>query len=285
MNNATLSRNIIAWLSIIRIGNAIALGYAAIVGYLLSASKSITVDGITILKIFIAAFVIGGSSNIINDYYDSPIDAINKPWRPIPTGLIKAKTAYFVAIMFAIAGIVLSFSTSLINGLIALIAFILSYGYSRLLKKVFVVGNIVVAFLTSLSIIYGGIASSMLKNDIIIASILAFLLNLGREFIKGIEDIEGDRKYGVKTIAIMLSTKKAFVASLVVFSVLIIFSIIPYLVLNYSILYLVLALIGVDVVTILALIKTSSLQPNDALKASRLLKIAAFCGITAFLVK
>lgn len=270
------------WLSIIRVGNTIALGYAALVGYLL-ASGSINIS--VLLRAFIVAFMLGGSGNIMNDYFDAPVDAINKPWRPIPSGLIKPRTAVYISVLLGIIGVMISFTISAINGVIALTALILCYSYSWRLKRMLLVGNLVIAFLTGLSIIYGGLAKGTLTVDVIIASAYAFLLNLGREFIKGMEDIEGDKKYGIKTLASAFSMKVAYVSALIVYAWLIILSFVPYIVMQYSVYYLTLAVLGVDSVLITALAKASSLDPKDALKASRLIKIAVFCGITAFFVE
>jgi geranylgeranylglycerol-phosphate geranylgeranyltransferase len=279
-------KKISAWITIIRIGNSIALGYAAIVGYLLGCQRY--PNSVEIFKLFFSAFVIGGGSNIINDYFDAPIDSINKPWRPIPSGIIKAKSAYIAAIILGLIGIAIAFTINYLAGLIALIAYILSYLYSYKLKRVLLVGNFVVALLASLSITYGGLASSsgIIKiSDVVIATLFAFLLNLGREFLKGIEDIVGDKKYGVQTLATFFGVKIAYISSVVVFLILIILSVIPYYFLGYSIYYLIMAIAGVDTIILLSLVISSTLNPKDTLKATRLLKLAVFIGITAFFIE
>jgi len=270
-----------SWLSLIRIGNAIALGYAAIVGYVLGIPRYI--DILMTIKLFTVAFLIGSGSNAINDYYDRYIDQLNKPWRPIPSGLIDATTAYVVSIALLAIGVALSFSVSLLNTLIALVASVLSYLYSQRLKKIILLGNVIVAFLTSLAIIYGGLASNITIH-VCIASLYAFLLNIGREFLKGIEDVEGDKRYGVKTLATVLGSKNAFMISMTIFLSLILLSLIPYFDprFSYSIIYLIITITGVDTIIVIALIKASSLNPKDALKATKLLKIPVFCGISAF---
>lgn len=277
-------RKLSAWFSLIRVGNAIALGYAATIGYFLGLPSNIDLPTITML--FVAAFLIGSGSNAINDYYDKHIDSINKPWRPIPLGLISPTTAYLASIVFFTAGILISFFVSFLNGITALIASTLSYFYSKNLKKIYLVGNIIVAFLTSLSIIYGGLASSITIH-VCMASLYAFLLNIGREFLKGIEDVEGDRKYGIKTLAIVLGVRKTIMISTIVFIILIALSIVPFFApsLAYSIIYLIITIIGVDIVILIALLKASSLNPKDVLKSTKLLKISVFCGISAFFIE
>jgi len=284
--SSDISRKIVAIAKLFRIGNDIALGYASIVGYLLCNGKSIY----SIILLFIAAFLVGAGANTINDYIDREVDRINKPWRPIPSGIINPIEALYIAILTTAIGIIISAFLSPLNGLIAFIASILAYLYSIRLKKVLLIGNIVVASLTGLAIIFGGALSSiegsskMLQLDIIIASLYATLLNLGREFLKGIEDVEGDKKLGIKTLATVFNPYIAYNASLAIYLLLIGLSFIPYLTLNYSIYYLILA-IFVDLTIILSLYVARSLKSDDAWRATRILKISAFIGISAFLAE
>ncbi len=266
-----------AWLSIARVGNDLALGIATIIGYILGGGTKFT----DIVIVFIVGFLLGAGGNIVNDYFDRYVDAINKPWRPIPSGLISAKTAYRVSISLLIIGTLISLYLSYANGIIALIASLLVYLYSYKLKKILLLGNTVVAFLVALSIIFGGVAAVM-NIDIIIASLFAFLLNLGREFLKGIEDVEGDKAMGIKTIATVYNTFTAYISAFLVFLILVAISFIPYIMLGYSIIYLILAL-GVDVTVLFSLYITRDLSPSNAFKATRLLKLSVFLGLFAFL--
>uniref|UniRef100_A0A7C5UXG7 Digeranylgeranylglyceryl phosphate synthase n=2 Tax=Ignisphaera aggregans TaxID=334771 RepID=A0A7C5UXG7_9CREN len=266
-----------AWLSIARVGNDLALGIATIIGYILGGGTKFT----DIVIVFIVGFLLGAGGNIVNDYFDRYVDAINKPWRPIPSGLISAKTAYRVSISLLIIGTLTSFYLSYANGIIAFIASLLVYLYSYKLKKVLLLGNMVVAFLVALSIIFGGVAAIM-NIDIIIASLFAFLLNVGREFLKGIEDVEGDKAMGIKTIATVYNTFTAYILAFIVFLILVAISFIPYIMLGYSIIYLILAL-GVDVTVLFSLYITRDLSPSNAFKATRLLKLSVFLGLFAFL--
>jgi geranylgeranylglycerol-phosphate geranylgeranyltransferase len=266
-----------AWLSIARVGNDLALGIATVIGYILGGGTKF----IDIVIVFIVGFLLGAGGNIVNDYFDRYVDAINKPWRPIPSGLISAKTAYRVSVSLLIIGTLISFYLSYVNGIIAFIASLLVYLYSYKLKKTLLLGNMVVAFLVALSIIFGGVAAIM-NIDIIIASLFAFLLNVGREFLKGIEDVEGDKAMGIKTIATVYNTFTAYVLAFIVFLILVAISFIPYIMLRYSIIYLILAL-GVDLTVLFSLYITRDLSPSNAFKATRLLKLSVFLGLFAFL--
>uniref|UniRef100_A0A7J3I665 Digeranylgeranylglyceryl phosphate synthase n=1 Tax=Ignisphaera aggregans TaxID=334771 RepID=A0A7J3I665_9CREN len=273
-----LANSIKAWLSIARIGNDIALGIGTIIGYILGGGSRIS----DMIIVFIVGVCLGAGGNIVNDYFDRYVDAVNKPWRPIPSGVISAVTAYRVSILLLTVGILIAFYLSYTNGFIALSAAILVYLYSYKLKSVLLLGNIVVAFLVGLSIIFGG-AASMLNMDVIIASLFAFLLNVGREFLKGIEDIKGDKIMNIRTLATVYGVFKAYVLAVIVFIILVVLSFIPYLFFSYSIIYLILA-VGVDLTILFSLYITRDLLPDSAFKATRLLKISVFLGLFAFLL-
>jgi len=276
--SSDIKRRISAWLSIIRVGNSVALGIASVVGYILGNG----IDVLSAIKLFFIAFSIGGGGNVINDYCDRYVDSINKPWRPIPLGLIKPREALIASLALFTFGILLAFSHSIICGLIALAATILVFLYSYSLKKVFLVGNIVIAFLTALAIIYGA-TFSKLTVHVVLASLYAFLFNLGREFLKGIEDVEGDKVFGIATIAVLYGSRTAFHTSVCIFTILIVLSVMPIITLSYGIAYTILALF-VNFIIIVSLLRARTLKASDALKATRMLKVAVFAGLFAFLL-
>jgi geranylgeranylglycerol-phosphate geranylgeranyltransferase len=267
---------ILAWLNIIRIGNSIALGIAAVIGYILGGGHRIS----DMTKLFAIAFFIGGGGNIINDYYDRDIDAVNKPWRPIPSGLIKPNEAFYTSIAFFIVGTTLAFTVGLGQGFIAVLASALAFLYSYKLKRVLILNNMIIAFLTALAILFGATACQITIHSII-ASIYAFLFNLGREFLKGIEDVEGDKKFGVATLATVYGPRIAYIASLIVFASLISLSLLPVILYGYGLVYTILALV-VDAVVVHSLIISRNLMPEKTLRATRELKIAVFAGLLAF---
>jgi 4-hydroxybenzoate polyprenyltransferase len=100
------------------------------------------------------------------------------------------------------------------------VKFLLNF-YASSLKQIVVVGNIVVAALLAFSVIIIGIFDIVPNTfDInreqmgLAFSILfdyakfAFLISLVREIIKDIEDINGDNSQGIRTLPIIIGTKK-----------------------------------------------------------------------------
>ena len=76
------------------------------------------------------------------------------------------------------------------------------------MKRAPFIGNVTVAFLTSLTLVYGGAAA----GNIVLVSMLAvcaFFANLSREIAKDIEDMKGDERLGSKTLPILWGVRRS----------------------------------------------------------------------------
>ena len=163
------------------------------------------------LNIFLAAFAASfalASGNIINDINDVEIDKINKPLRPLPSGKLTIQQAYglYISTCFSIN---LDFLLFLNEVALAIVLFsiILLFFYSKYLKSILLVGNMTVAFLTGLVFIFGGVVVEN-PTAAIVPAIFAFLINLIREIVKDIEDVEGDYKADLVTFPIKFGVQK-----------------------------------------------------------------------------
>ncbi len=267
-----------AWLELIRIGNALAIGFAAVVGYRVAGGHSLH----EALILFLSAMMIGSFGNAINDYLDREIDLINKPWRPIPSGRISAREALIGSIAMLVLGLTLSSMLPLTCFVIACIAAVILFLYSWKLKKLGFLGNLTVATLSSLCIVYGGLAASAKTARYLLPAVYAFLVILGREILKGIEDVVGDRMHGVNTIAVKYGIRTATVVGFAILFSVVAISPLPYLLYDYNLLYLALAIIGVDIPVIIASLIMRKPTPERAWRATRLLKAPLICGLLAF---
>ena len=171
--------------------------------------------------IFIAA---GG--NVINDFFDIKTDTINKPTKVIvgvSFSQYQVKLMYVLLTLIGIAvGIFLCYRlenplTSFYFVLISILLFL----YSAYFKKKALIGNLIVSFLIGFSIILLGIFDvipflkdgpvpnqKLVFNIILVYAIFAFSLNLIREIIKDIEDIDGDYTVGMKTLPVIIGRKR-----------------------------------------------------------------------------
>ena len=171
----------------------------------------------SIYLIALISIIAGGY--IINDIYDIEIDKINRPDSRIVEQKIKKENAKLLYYGLNMIGVFSGFYASNQIGKtwygIIFIFFIFSlWKYSSHYKGSFLIGNFQIAFLTSLSIINIIIfdlipigiqtqdGSKIIAYIIFSYAAFAFLTTLIREIIKDLEDIEGDKKIGLNTLAI-----------------------------------------------------------------------------------
>jgi 4-hydroxybenzoate polyprenyltransferase len=177
-----------------------------------------------------STMMIAAAGYIINDYFDTQADLINKPKRVVVGVTIHRREAMILHAVMNLMGIgigvYLSFYIKLPSlSMVFLIATGLLWFYSTNYKRQFLVGNLAVSFLTGLVPLmvilfeipllnreYGEV---MLRNNAsfgyLVAwvgafSFFAFVTTLIREVIKDAEDFEGDSAYGMKTVPIVLGT-------------------------------------------------------------------------------
>jgi 4-hydroxybenzoate polyprenyltransferase len=140
--------------------------------------------------------------------------------------------------MLSGVGLLLSFYVSwrIRNPLVAvgnLGCVILLYFYSTTFKRKLLIGNVIISLLTAWVILvlyvgefywagfidsdYRRFLSTLFKFAIVYSS-FAFLLSLIREVIKDIEDMDGDAKYGCRTMPIVwgVNVAKVFAGTLIV---------------------------------------------------------------------
>ncbi len=180
--------------------------------------------------LLIVTILIAASGYIVNDIYDYNLDQINKPEKVVLGKFLKSRDAIIIYMMFNFLAIVLSiFLCMKIEQEIYILVFLLIiyclWLYSKKLKKYKTIGNILIAFFISLSILNVPLFSykNILSDDrffvfliISIFSVLAFLINVKREIIKDIEDIEGDKIHKVKSLPIIFGTKKSKLVTIII---------------------------------------------------------------------
>ncbi|MEZ4796527.1 MAG: geranylgeranylglycerol-phosphate geranylgeranyltransferase [Flavobacteriaceae bacterium] len=175
----------------------------------------------------LATLCIAAAGNIINDIYDVETDLVNKPNKVIVGKSISEKTAFNLYIIFTVVGVGLGFYISNLVGrsgfsAIFVIISALLYIYATYLKQTTLIGNILVSFLVAMSLIIVGLFELLpviteqnretqltFFKIIFDYSIFAFMINLLREIVKDIEDINGDYKVEMKTLPIVIGRERA----------------------------------------------------------------------------
>lgn len=188
------------------------------------------------LILVVATVFITAGGYVINDYFDIKTDLINKGKVIVGTKIPRRKAMMWHSI-FNIAGVAAGFYISFKSGyfwlgILFLVVSGLLYFYSASYKRQFLIGNIIVALLTSmvpmLVVFYEWPAlykyytinavSPPPMNFIIYwvggFALFAFLTNLTREIIKDIEDFEGDIAYGRNTVPVIIGIVSAKTVSI-----------------------------------------------------------------------
>ena len=142
----------------------------------------------------VAAFLVTGAGNALNDYYDRDLDKKAHPERPLPSGEVTPKGAWnFAMVLFAV-GLVISLLVNFLCLLIAIVNTYVLFAYERKYKARGLSGNLSISYLTASVFLFGG-ASVLSFKFVPILFLLALLANVGREITKDIEDVEADAKY------------------------------------------------------------------------------------------
>jgi len=186
-----------------------------------------------IVFVCISTFLIAAGGFAINDYFDFEIDKVNKPSRPLPKGDIALQQVKIYSVILFLLGIFFAFFTRNIFCIaISIMNATSLYLYAKLLKKSFLLGNIIVSWNACSTFIYGAIISLNFKN-ILPLTCFAFLYTLIREWVKTIEDFYGDQRENVKSIPIVCgkdnTMRLLFLLSILLISFLYIFYFLKYI--------------------------------------------------------
>ncbi len=187
----------------------------------------ITLNWFGFLLLILATVCLAAAGNIINDIYDIETDTVNKPDKIIIGRHISEKTANTLFIVFNVIGVGIGFYLSHLvgrSGFFALFVIIsaLLYVYASYLKQTLLAGNIVISILVAMSLIIvplfellPAITSENQVTQVTYFKIVmnyaafAFVINLLREIVKDIEDIDGDYKAGMNTLPIAIGRDRA----------------------------------------------------------------------------
>lgn len=167
--------------------------------------------------------IVNAASNSLNAAYDADIDKINKPYRPVPAGIVSKDEArslawflYLVTIWRAATAFKLTFS------FLVLMIMLITMAYSMpplRLKKRFWWSNVSIGWARGM---LGFVAAWSIFDDPLaphdglffnpepwtIGGIM-FIFLIGATTTKDFTDIEGDKKFGMNTLPVVYGPRKA----------------------------------------------------------------------------
>lgn len=189
---------------------------------------------IKFLLLSLTTLLIAAAGYIINDYFDIDIDQINKPDKVIVGKFISKRGAVVSYVLLnALALFIAVYLADLLSNpflpLIQVFCVMLLWAYAARLKREPVWGNVAVSLLTALTVLivmaYEPALYSFLKlkgirhtNSFLMINPLklvflyayfAFMVTWMREIVKDIQDMEGDKAGGCRTLPILKGEKVA----------------------------------------------------------------------------
>ncbi|MEO8148422.1 MAG: geranylgeranylglycerol-phosphate geranylgeranyltransferase [Bacteroidia bacterium] len=181
--------------------------------------------------IVLSTVCVAAGGYIVNDLLDVKIDLINKPDKVIVGKRISLATSWNLYWVLTAIGVLLGIigawynKTNVLMSVAPLEAGLL-WLYSSILKKYFLVGNLVVSFLCGLALFKPMLFNApIVKVEGLVYLVLgytafAFMLTLIREIIKDMEDIKGDEAYDCKTMPVVIGiTATKIIAAIFLLSV------------------------------------------------------------------
>ncbi len=188
-------------------------------------------DSFHFFLLVLSTVCITAAGYVINDYFDTHTDLLNRPREVVVGTKIHRRFAMIFHVVLNVIGVGLGFYLSFhigipYLGLIFLLVSGVLWFYSTTYKRQFLMGNLIVAVLTALvplmvvvfeiPLLNVEYKEVLLKHEmnfmylfhwVLGFAFFAFMMNLMREIIKDIEDYEGDRVYGRKSLPVVLGVK------------------------------------------------------------------------------
>jgi 4-hydroxybenzoate polyprenyltransferase len=207
---------LIRWPNLVFIALTQALFYCCVYQPLFHADHRRQLIWLIIASVFIAA-----AGYIINDYFDLNIDQINKPGKNVFIRIIHRRWAIIWHFTFSVIGVFATLMAVHFEKWYLVLAnmfcVFLLWFYSTSFKRRLLIGNLVISILTAWTVLIIFFAFTEPRNAIMGSSPevikffriaflyagFAFISSLIREAIKDMEDMEGDTRYGCRTLPIV----------------------------------------------------------------------------------
>ena len=236
-----------------------------------------------ILLAILAGWSLCAGANTHNDICDLDIDRVNRPDRPLPAGKISVRFAAWYAGVWYAVGLLSAGFLSLSHTVVAVGMVIMTIIYNKYLKRRLLLGNLLVGGVSSLAFVIGG----LLGDDVLITVVpvgFAILFHFGREVLKDLADVEGDREGGVDSAPMRYGESGARWIVTFTFAVLIGTTIWPYTAGWFGVNYLMVVTV-VDAILMYVLWSLwLDCGPGNAARLSSILKADMVIGICAIVV-
>ncbi|RXR28506.1 prenyltransferase [Flavobacterium piscinae] len=217
------------YLQLIRYKNLLLLALMQIIfryGFLNQQDGYLALADWQYFLLVLSTVLLAAAGYVINDIFDQETDTINRPEKVIVGKAISESRAYNIYVGLNIIGVSIGFYLSNViqkPSFATIFIFIAAslYFYATTLKKMLLLGNILVAFILGLSVLIIGVFDlypatydgnrekmGLLFKILTDYAVFAFVLNLIREIIKDAEDSKGDYNQGMQTLPIVFGVNR-----------------------------------------------------------------------------
>ena len=221
-----------------RLDHGFMLALAVLIGAIIS-NKSFYNQYVKLIFAFLTALFLEASTFSLNDYLDLEIDRKNRRIdRPLVRGDLKPRTALLIFLLLFPMGIISSLLVNFNCFIIAAITGIFAILYDFRIKKIKYIGNFYIAYTTAIPFIFGSVSvSSRIPYAVLVLAMIAFIASLGREMMKDIIDIKGDRIGGVRSIPMYIGERKTCLTISILYISAVLLSLLPFLLLKNTTYY------------------------------------------------
>ena len=166
--------------------------------------------------VLLAGPLLCGASQVVNDWFDRDVDAINEPHRPIPSGRVPGDWGLYFAVSWSLLALAVGASLGPVVFWASMLGLVLAWAYSApplRLKQNGWWGNLAVgisyeglAWVTGAAVMLGG----AMPTPAVVC--LAILYSLGAHGIMTLNDfkaLEGDHALGIRSIPVQLGSERA----------------------------------------------------------------------------
>ncbi len=149
------------------------------------------------------------------DYYDRELDARSKPSRPVPSGRVPAREAFWTMVGLIAAGYAAALVLGMANLVLAVATTALGIAYSKVFKAKALLGNFDRGVLAVCAVGFGALAgwgpATGGREGLAVATLaaLAFFHDSATNLVGAVRDVEGDRAAGYGTVPVVYGVARA----------------------------------------------------------------------------
>lgn len=188
----------------------------------------------TAVRLGLSMVALQAAIGALNDLVDAPTDAISKPRKPIPAGLVAPTVARLVVVVGVAAGLLLAALSGLPTVVVGLLILASGFSYDLAFKGTALSWLPFALGLPLLPVFAVVGATGMLPGWLAVLVPIAALAGAGLAMSNGLADAERDASAGVRSVAVALGPRRAWAVHLAVLGTALALALVSLLVLGGS---------------------------------------------------